>query len=187
MKYQEATTKMKTIILLMLLIPLSLSAQITGGSGIENEFYIPALAEGTIGFKDSTVVITIASADTYTKVTNAGNNLFAMSSTAQNCLLASDGIVVEKNGYYNIDYRLSISTANNKDIKATLCVNDTTECKACAQFTSTGSADIVPLVSFGKAHITDAPDTLYISIKNLDDDADVTVYCGAIRVIKTRP
>ena len=151
------------------------------------DWHLKDIACGTIGYKDSSVVISPVGANKWTKVTNSANDLFDESGTGYHTSLYADGMIIYKNGWYALDFRQALSTTNNRVIKISVGINDTSTVRGCIQGTSPGTGDIMPFTSFGKFQISDAPDTVFTYFKNIDYDTDITVYCGALRVIRIRP
>jgi len=179
----------KILLLLIIVITVYLFTQTTGGSGSDNDWELPGefswgeFAEGTMGFKDSSVVVTLTQ-NNWAQITNGGNNLFGESGTSQNVTLSNDQLILEKNGVYWIAGRLSCTVATKKNIKMTLMQNGSTE-KACNVFEI--AADKITFSTFGKLTVTTAPDTLDMRVMNTESNDDITVYCGAVRVMKVRP
>jgi len=137
-------------------------------------------------FKDSAYVLDITNKDQWQHLTNDDSTLFESKVTPmQNASYDKDRIIVNKNGVYNVDYKVTVSTGNNKQFKTTIALNDTTTPCACNMFESL--TDPLSVAAIGMVSITDAPDTLIPYIKNVDDVTDPTIYCGVLRINRISP
>ena len=175
---------MKKYLLLFLLLPCLAYSQ-HGVVTILKDLNSIELCHGTMGFRDSSRVINVE-ASTWTHITNQWNTLFETLQTgAKNVTKDLDKLIISKNGVYHCDFRVSISTANDKDFNLSVAKNTVSNLCGCIKFET--KSTVATYSSFGEIIITDAPDTVFAVMKNNDDATDPTVYCGAVRIYRVRP
>jgi len=175
-------------------IDISIEPKGTGKVEIKSDLQVNGdnnwsdMTNGTIGFADSSATITFTDDDAWVEINNAYNSLFTLKPGYQNTSLTNGNkIIVEKNGVYHVHHRVSGQAgANSKRMKVSVAKNDTTSLCCCVTFDSKSSSAIGTHSGFGEVIVTDAPDTLFMIIKNVTDTTSEIIYCGGLQVTRIR-
>lgn len=148
------------------------------------QIYNYGAADGIMAFADSSVTVTVVKQLQWNPVTNTTDSLFTPGEHPYNVSFRADTLIIEEDGVYNIDLRLTVGGANKINWGVAVAINDTTELAGCVQFTSEASS-YAPVVTFCQRAL-EADDILIPMIRNYDSTGDPVIKCGSLRVTKIR-